>query len=406
MNLEERVAYAVITKTQAVAPPSIDIDSIRHQGRRRARRRTALTVLAAAALVAGTIWGASTLSNLDQSPEPTQTPSNPDSLRPLTYADAGTIHYGEKTIEVGAELNGLTVTDYGVAFTTQDGRVWFSDGATPEQVGVTSPDVLQQWGFTRDGYAFKEPDWVVAGSTGPYAEWFEFPAPDETEIVVYDTREGEVAKRVPIDVPQDCKGACAQLQGVYDGKVYWTEDPCRPFAATGNECEGQVAPPHVYDLASGTETTMTVDEYADVLRTRPRMIGVRGAPEEGGHNVPLNLSDGTGLADASSNVIFANGGSNGQIDGMSPGGLGEVRYNLATGSQLRFDRPAGFDRNTNFSFDGWLDDETFQLAESRFGRAPIPQIGALLVCRVSSGACEVAKPAPDPASIERIVPNF
>jgi hypothetical protein len=406
MNLEERVAYAVTTKTQAVAPPSIDIDGIRRQGRQQARRRTALTVVAAATLVAGTIWGASALSDLDQSRGPTnETPSNPDSLRPLTYADAGTIHYGADTIEVGAELNGLTVTDYGVAFTTRDGRVWFSDGAAPEQVGATSPDVLERWGFTRDGYAFKEPDWVVAGSTGAYAEWFEFPAPDQTEIVVYDTREAEVADHVPIDVPQDCKGACAQLQGVYDGKVYWTEDPCRPFSSAGNECGGQVAPPHVYDLASGTETTLTIDEYADELRTRPRMIGVRGAPEEGGHDVPLNLSDGTGLADGGSNVIFADGGTGG-LDGLSPGGLGELRYNLATGSRLHFDQPAGFEGGTNFAFVGWLDDESFQLAEERFGKAPIPQIGALLVCRVSSDKCEVASPAPDPASSERIVPNF
>ena len=48
------------------------------------------------------------------------------------------------------------MTDYGVAFTTQDGRVWFSDGAASEQVGSTSPDVLERWGFTQDGYAFKE----------------------------------------------------------------------------------------------------------------------------------------------------------------------------------------------------------------------------------------------------------
>ena len=140
MNLEERVAQAVVTKAQAVAPPIVDIDDIRRRGRRQARRRTAVSVAAVAVLVGGTIWGASTLSDLDQSSEPTnQTPSNPDSLRPLTYAEDGTIHYGDKTIEVGPELNGLTVTDYGVAFTTQDGRIWFSDGDAPEQVGVDEP---------------------------------------------------------------------------------------------------------------------------------------------------------------------------------------------------------------------------------------------------------------------------
>ena len=407
MNLEERVAQAVVTKAQAVAPPIVDIDDIRRRGRRQARRRTAVSVAAVAVLVGGTIWGASTLSDLDQSSEPTnQTPSNPDSLRPLTYAEDGTIHYGDKTIEVGPELNGLTVTDYGVAFTTQDGRIWFSDGDSPKQIGVTNSDVLERWGFTQDGYAFKEPDWVVAGSTGAYAEWFEFPAPGKTEIAVYDTREAEIVDRVPIDVPQDCKTTCAQLQGVYDGRLYWTEEPCRPFAMpAGVECEGNVAPPHVHDLASGTETTMTMAEYADELRARPRMIGVRGAPEEGGRDVPLNLSDGTGLADARSNVIFANGGS-GNLDGMSPGGLGEVRYDVATDAQLRFDRPAGFDRNANFAFVGWLDDESFQLAELRFGKASTPQIGALLVCGVGSGTCDVASPAPDSASTQRIVPNF
>ena len=404
MNLEERVAQAVVTKAQAVAPPIVDIDDIRRRGRRQARRRTAVSVAAVAVLVGGTIWGASTLSDLDQSSEPTQqTPSNPDSLRPLTYAEDGTIHYGDKTIEVGPELNGLTVTDYGVAFTTQDGRIWFSDGAAPEQVGTTSPEVLDRWGFTQDNYGSKVPNWVVAGTTGPYAEWFEFPTSDEAEIVVYDTRGAEITDRVPIDVPQDCKGNCAQIQGVYDDTLYWTDEPCRMFAAQGTVCD-KVAPPHVHDLASGAETTMTVEEYADVLRTHPRMFGVRGAPEEGGRDLPLNLSDGTGLADGRTNVTFLSGGS--QLDGISPGGLGEVQYNLATGSRLRFDLADAFPRNTNFLLVGWLDDETFQLAEFGSGEIPDQHMGALLVCHLSSSTCETVAPAPDARSGARIVPNF
>ena len=126
---------------------------------------------------------------------------------------------------------------------------------------------------------------------------------------------------------------------------------------------------------------MTMAEYADELRTRPRMIGVRGAPEEGGRDVPLNLSDGTGLADARSNVIFANGGT-GNLDGMSPGGLGEVSTTSPrTRSCGSTDLPGSIATPTS-RFVGWLDDETFQLAELRFGNAATPQIGALLVCRV------------------------
>ena len=150
---------------------------------------------------------------------------------------------------------------------------------------------------------------------------------------------------------------------------------------------------------------MTMDEYADVLRTRPRMIGVRGAPEEGGRDVPLNLSDGTGLADARSNVIFAERQPL-QLDGISPGGLGELQYNLATGSRLRLDLADAFPRSTNFLQVGWLDDETFQLAEFGSGEIPDQHMGALLVCHLSSSTCETVAPAPNARAVTRIVPNF
>ena len=78
MNLEERVAQAVVTKAQAVAPPIVDIDDIRRRGRRQARRRTAVSVAAVAVLVGGTIWGASTAER----PRPVVRAHEPDAEQP------------------------------------------------------------------------------------------------------------------------------------------------------------------------------------------------------------------------------------------------------------------------------------------------------------------------------------
>ncbi len=63
----------------------------------------------------------------------------------MTYADGSTIHYGNDTIEAEGPVVELDVTDYGVGFRTDDGRIWFTDGSTPDRLGTL--------GETGPGYA-------------------------------------------------------------------------------------------------------------------------------------------------------------------------------------------------------------------------------------------------------------
>jgi hypothetical protein len=87
----------------------------------------------------------------------------------------------DRSIDTGQDLLSLDVTDDGVAFTTFDGGLWFTDGSTIEQIGATAPGSVSSqgvaWVRTADpttGSSPTTPDPVWPGSSTPSSagpEW-------------------------------------------------------------------------------------------------------------------------------------------------------------------------------------------------------------------------------------------
>ena len=399
MNLEQRLAHAVEVKTASLTTPAVDVDEARRRGRRQQRRRTALVLAATSALIAGTVVAVASQRGSDRSTDPVdETPSpSPTSVRQLTYADGDTIHYGDDSIDTGLDLSSLTVTDSGVAFATTDGRIWFTDGSAPEQIGATDPDVLGAWRLTAEGGRGARA--VVSDNSGSEAAWFEFPSLDRTEIVVYDTSDREVVERVSIDVAPDCEGDCAQILGVDADRLYWTEDPCSLDPPAVFQCEDKVPAAEVYDLASGDRSSLTTQEYAAELSTRARIIGPRGEPGEVDGAEPwLDRSDGIGVAGGHYNLTFL--AIDGRLQATGAGGLGQILYDLASRTRLRLGRPPALKEGDSFRLFQWLDDDSFAVV-----RAGAFTDGGdmVMVCRLTTKNCEIA--VPPSASSDLTVPN-
>jgi hypothetical protein len=391
MSLEERLARAVESKTAPLTVPVVDVEEVRRRGRRQRRRRTTLVLAAASALVAGTVVAVASQAGSGRSGEPVdKTPApSPSSARPLTYAEGDTIRYGDQTIDTGLDLSSLTLTDDGVAFATGDGRIWFTDGSAPEQIGATDLDVLRAWGFSADSARGARA--VVSDAAGSEAAWFEYPAPDRTEIVVYDTAEGEVVDRVAIDVPRGCEGDCAQILGVDADRLYWTEAPCALDPPDAFECMDKVPAPRVLDLGTGERSALSVERYAAELSTRTRIIGPRGQSR-------LDRSDGIGVASGHENLRFL--ALDGRLQAVGADGLGQQLYDVASGTRLRLDPPAGVKQDTSFRLFQWLDDDSFALVRAD---AYADRGDMIVVCRLTTRACDTA--VPPSASADLVVPN-
>lgn len=191
--------------------PQLDLDQILRDGRRRLRRNrlaTAAASVAAVAAVATAVplatghWDTSGEQIAPATPPPFEQPQ-------ITYAVGSTIHYGERTIDVGGGLKvaSLVPTDHGFVFATGDGRVYFTDGDGAEPVGHTS----------RDGLYLK--------ADGPLAAWVEFPRGQAPVFVVYDTSTGQrvletsEGNRPGMKAFRDTDAA--YIYGIDGNQVYW-----------------------------------------------------------------------------------------------------------------------------------------------------------------------------------------
>ncbi len=72
-------------------------------------------------------------------------------MRQVTYTDqywpTHTIQYGDRTVDISNQVAAagraddipgvvhMDVTDDGVVFTTEDGKIWFTDGSAIHQIG-------------------------------------------------------------------------------------------------------------------------------------------------------------------------------------------------------------------------------------------------------------------------------
>jgi hypothetical protein len=353
---------------QIVPPP---FEALRETARRRARRTRATSIAVAASVVAASATTAYLGRDVDRKPEPA--PVSPPTSRPLTYADGSTIHYGDRTVEADGRVVELDLTDYGVAFRTDDGRIWFSDGSTPDPLG--------DLGTTGPGYGdgkwplMTRPGWMLSANAGSRLVWFEFPAPDEPEVVVYDTASRQEVARDPVGLQP---GHTVMPTLVSDRFVYWVKD-ADPQAFPGELKQFR------YDAQSGEQAPVSEAELLEDLDADASVRSVRLKGDDRAEAAPgFHYSDGMGLQmglDLTKDVAG--------VDGVAPVGPGDQKAEDVNRHPFVFEPPPDYTANAGVGWlVQWLDDETVVVL------SPLPQRTDLITCHLETRRCDVAVSTP------------
>jgi hypothetical protein len=378
------------------------VDEVFRRVRTQRRRRTAVAIAGATCAVLAMVLGSALLSgHQNGSSDPvapaTTSPADPgpqSPVRPVTYTDeywpTRTIQYGDRAVDITAQLEfgdpgrggidgvvHMDMTDDGIVFTTEGGGIWFTDGSSTHQIGETN------------GYlGIRASDVVVSGTDGSRVAWVaEAVKPRKVEIVVYDTRADRVVAKVPDPACAELITSCAMKALVGDDHVYWVRADwrhARPDVLTRLE------------VSNGTRQRVTAAELAADLASTPRALIVGDSPQTG------VVSDGYG-------VVFAVKGA--RLVAMRSGLAPDDPYNSATTAfkastqeQLRFRMPAGYNGGADeFTAFEWLDDD--RLAMMNAANSWRQTTAEILICRVSTGHCELAAGA-NSGDDPRIAPHI
>ena len=268
-----------------ITPPALD--ELRAIARKRDRARSWLLAATSAVAVAAVAVGAFLIDpdGGNSTPEPAPAPEE-RTTRPLTYADGTAIHHGDATIEAPSRVVELDLTDEGVAFRTADGRLWFADGSSVEELGAVG-DPGPAYG--PDSWPLLwMPSWMVSGNAGSRLAWFEFVRPGEPEVVVYDTRAREIVTRTAVDVGD---GGWAAPYSVDEESAYWFLDP--------DELADANVPQVRLDLTTNTQATVTAEDYlAGLGRGAARTFEVSHAERDSGSPRSPTARGGTSASGA------------------------------------------------------------------------------------------------------------
>ena len=352
-----------------IPPP---LDTLRETARRRDRRSAAATALVAGAAVAAIAAGVVLLAPGDSEgePQPTETPTQlAPSSRPLTYAEGSTIHYGDQTVDAGGRVDELDLTDDGVAYRTADGRIWFTDGSSIDEIGALGEPIepagdLEAWASQTDFTDARSAGWIVSGNSGSLLSWFDFTEPGTPEVVVYDTGTRTVVLRTGVDIPP---GSWAGPHSVTEDSVYLFRDP---------DPAADVDMPQVrLDLTTGAETTIAPEDYLADAGSRPARSFLISHAEQG-----FELSE---ISEGSGRQFDVHRGRLRPM-GMQPI---EVRDGL-TGDRLDLRAPDGYPDTNPIWLAQWLDDASVVIFD------PMGEQDQLLVCPVPKGTCEIAVTGP------------
>lgn len=365
----------------------VDIEALIDQGETRLRHRRLAAVLGAAAavvLVLAAIAGV-TGSHLagrgngpvDHPPTPVPTPSP---TRPIVYSDTrfdpgsgldnrsrDSIHVGNRLVNTGSSFIHMDVTDDGAVYTTggysDDGRVWFTDGGTPVQIGSHVCAAAHGYGNT-----------VVSGNSGSLAAWFDCTRARDTALVVYDTGSSQEVVRHQITGCGVGYASC-YVDAVIGDHVYftWTHYPHGGHV---------VVTPLEFEMATGRVSKVNLvhragveDEvaqsYLDDIRSHPRGLLI-GDSWETGTPTPL----GPGFSVVGKRLV------------PSSDGPPISAFDTATRRPVHLHLPTGYHGADGFGIFEWLDDDTVALiGPTGWGNAP--GYGDILRCHLSDGHCDV-----------------
>ncbi len=403
-----------------VPVPQLDVAALVAAGESRIHRRRLAAVAAVTVAVLAVLSGAALLRpwSREAAPPPaghdrTHAPDDGDTVetrqaaRLLTYSVGTVIHWGDRTIDVGAQLGRkpgrlvhldyLDATDDGVVF-IQGPRgdaasrsigygasaVWFTDGSTPVRIGTTYGSAVR--GFT-----------IATSDSGSTIAWKE-PGDEGSEtlaapygpVVVYDTaRMREVARFGGADA--------VPLEPVYDGVVYWLPDgrSCdltnyQPGLVLG--CPSNVQATR-FDTATGVHTQVSWADYQADRRSRP---GLLTGPDQRPRGCISCVISPDGLYRALSFVRRGGrlvlGGDYGlDFRAVSP----EDRFTptvALTDRPVRLRLPRHYEDAERWLITQWLDpDHVVLLADGEpAGVTDVGKTIELLICDLSTGSCRIA----------------
>ena len=381
--------------------PSFDIDALVAQGEGRLRRRRIATVLGGAVgvvLVIALALGGAALTNPSTEPDrdPVEQPSPDEPLagavRKIAYADVTDvggaavrgesdrwIHYGNTRVETGHTYVNLDSTDEGFAYTTDDGRVWFSDGGTVERLGSHA--------CTRniDGRVTFSPKAVVSGNAGSLLVWFDCTDREHPELVVYDTRTESATRRAVASCGRlggPPPSSFCDLQGVVGDHVYWVR------SVYGNQLRDEQLVR--YDVSTDELARVPQRDYLLDVRTQPRGLVV------GDSWVTGATTDGIGqdFLVVGRRLVARTLDTNG-VPGTGAGPTTRA-FHTATGTPVRLQVPAGYS-GAEFRLFEWLDDETVALGSgvnSHGDGFQAQHVADILRCSLHTGRCDVAVEGP------------
>lgn len=356
---------------QIVRPPAFEeLLQTRRRRTRRARLAAASTLAVAATVLVGVLASIGGTVRTDPqpvapSPSPAQT-----TARKIVYSDgypSHTIHFGDRVVETGNGYVNMDVTDDGFVYATGDGRVWFSDGGRPEQIGSHVCNFDQH--FYVDVRA------VRSANAGSLVAWFDCSQAAGPALVVRDTGSGRVVVRQPMDSCAVAGSDWCDLDNVIGEHVYFT----RHFFLDGGT--GRLVVRHLsFDVTTGRLSTATPQSYAEDLLSHPRGLVVGVSRRTG------TVTDGIWQT-----FTVVGSGLVPQVQLPSGREVPRSAFDTATGRAVELHLPQGYAYRGpgNFTLFEWLDNDTVALMAGGGGWPYGPRYGDILTCRLSDGRCDL-----------------
>jgi len=380
-------------RAEAVPAPQLDVAALVTAGESRIRRRRLAAVAAVTAAVVAVVGGAVLASQgaRQSAPAPARPdPKNTDpdtvqtgpAARLLTYAVGTTVHWGDRTIDVGRQANRspgwgrlvdfVDATDDGAVLVTGQApvrdaagwgfpsgpaAVWFTDGSAPVRIGTTSGSRVR-------GFEIAP---TAAGSTLAWIDPGTKTAPGA--VVVYDTGQMKELARLG--------NADAVPLAVYDDVVYWSPDgsACERYLPSG---AAYGCPPTArvmrFETVSGRQSLVSTADYDADRRGRPGLLTGR--------------SDDPQIRRGVTFLSFLRHGDRLVAGGTWEAGQAGFPATVAlTGLPLRLRHPATDGRREDpdvLQMTQWLDPDRVILLDDYDDGTD------LVICRLSTGRCRVA----------------
>jgi hypothetical protein len=393
--------------------PTLHANDVIAQGDQRLHRRRMTAVLAGVAVVTMIAAGgyvADSAQHRSNGPVnkpngPVNKPNKPDKhhqvsgsvTRKIVYKDGmsgSAVRFGDRRVDTDPGFLPMDVTDDGFVYVTElfqgDGRLWFSDGGTPQQIGRPCARVMGPVFSSILNAA------VITGNTGSLVAWVDCTDPSTPAVVALDTSSGQEVVREPTAPLTTKGGVCCGLIGLIGDHLYLNRSEVRP-GTPGYFDQGLML-----DLATGQFTTVTNDPgpYLDDIRNNPRGLVIGDTWQTG------EASSGIGqyfVVVGSQLVPKVNFGT----------GLHSTTvFDTTSGRAVHLRLPPNYPESVGFNSFEWLNDETLALiAGNGPGMNSFPgglRYGDIVTCRLSSGSCHLAVPGPRWSSDAdaRVVPHL